>query len=98
MPQGLPPGERLSFLSRDIDFDAQQLVRAAGALLGFLRKNNVINQLEDPNAPLPITQINNFSLCVLPTFWLRSTLNMSMPDGRLSRSMPAPSKRCISLR
>jgi hypothetical protein len=59
MPRGLSSSQRQAYLSRDIDFDKPHLVRAVGALMGFLRSNGILNQLEDTNALVALGSIEH---------------------------------------
>lgn len=59
MPAGLSVQQRYSFLSRDLDFDATQMIRAAGALVSFLHKH--CDALHGD--ALVISAIDNHALC-----------------------------------
>ena len=54
--------ERAKYISSFIDFEQQQLIGAAGALLSYLKRSNKVNSLMEDHSPLQICELRNISL------------------------------------
>ncbi|PRP82029.1 mutS like protein [Planoprotostelium fungivorum] len=60
LPQNLSAVDKMVEIATIVELDKEQMVRAAGALIGFLHSSGIVNQLE-PNQPLSVSRIHYYS-------------------------------------
>eukprot|EP01083_Nonionella_stella_P070462 188541_1 len=96
---GKGTNEQTMLLMSVLDFEKEQMISATGALLSYLIKHRILNQLEDDSAPISVRSIKMITTdaCVVVDQNTMRSLAVFMVDSHPCAAGSSSSKEGVSL-